>query len=362
MSLTPDHIRRIVQVAQSQDMGFVELVGLAELDPAEAFKGAVLQGLDLRNEDLSGFDFTGARLEGCQLDGADLSRAAGIDAVVLSGATGLETARLPFWVSGRPPSWAHEWGRDEYGPWVSFKVPGTEVTQRMRWCPPGKFMMGSPEDEVGRFGREDPRHEVAIAQGFWMFETTCTEALWTEVMGVPPRRPRGPAVPVTEVSWMDSQDFAARLNGMLPGLEIGLPSEARWEYACRAGTVTPYSFGETISRDQVCFGGRAPVVVGSLPANAWGLREMHGNVLEWCEDDWHDDYQDAPLDGTARVKSNGAASRVVRGGSWIGDARGVRSAARKGYDPSVRADNLGFRCARVQAQSDRTQAAPVARA
>ncbi len=218
MPLTRDHIRRIVQVAHTPGMGFVELVGLAELDPADAFKGATLQGLDLRNEDLSGFDFTGARLAGCQLDGADLSRAAGIDAAVLKGATGLQTARLPFWVSGRPPSWADIWGRDEYGPWVAFRVPGTDVTQRLRWCPAGKFMMGSPEDEDGRRNNEGPRHEVTIARGFWMFETACTEALWTAVTGSPPRRLRGPAFPVTDVSWVESRDFVTSLNATLPGL------------------------------------------------------------------------------------------------------------------------------------------------
>ncbi|MSP00524.1 MAG: formylglycine-generating enzyme family protein [Acetobacteraceae bacterium] len=359
MTLTRDHLRRLVQVAHASDMGFVELVGLAELDPAEAFKGVTLRGLDLRNQDLAGFDFTGARLIECVLDGADLSRAAGIDAAVLAGAIMTQTTRLPFWASGRSPSWAKSWGRDTNGPWVTFRVPGTEIAQRMRWCPPGTFMMGSPEDEPGRYEDESPRHEVTLARGFWMFETACTKVLWEAVMGAPPSRRGDPTFPVTEISWDDARAFAERLNSALPGLGIGLPSEAQWEYACRAGTVTAYSFGDSITKDQVCFGSQGPIEVGTLPPNAWGLHEMHGNVWEWCEDVWHDDYQGAPLDGTARVQSD-AARRVVQGGSWLFEARLARAACRYRYDPAYRSDGIGFRCARGHTASDENQAEPVA--
>jgi formylglycine-generating enzyme required for sulfatase activity len=125
-----------------------------------------------------------------------------------------------------------------------------------------------------------------------------------------------------------------------------LPSEAQWEYACRAGTQTPYSFGTTVTTKQVCYDSYGPVVVGSLSANGWGLHEMHGNVWEWCEDHWHDTYDGAPIDGSAWIDTDrGAALRVVGGGSWRNDARSVRAANRGGHDPAYRLAILGFRCA-----------------
>lgn len=373
MTLTRDHLRRIVDVAYARDLEFVELVGLAELDPATAFRGKTLRRTDLRRQDLAGFDFTGAvfidcdftgaRLAGCVLRGADLSRTKGVTPEMLAEAiTDAETRRpfpsIPFWATGHAPSWAETWGHDQYGAWVVFRVPGTEVTQRMRWIPPGEFLMGSPEDEPGRSVGEGPRHKVTLAQGFWMFETACTEALWEAVCG-PLLRARGPEFPATGVSWDDAEDFAWRLNAMLPGLGIGLPSEARWEYACRAGTGTAYSFGASITKDQVCFGSRSPVPVGTLSPNAWGLHEMHGNVWEWCEDHWHDNYRDAPDDGSAWL-DGGAAVRVFRGGSWGGGARGVRAAYRDGLVPGARYVRLGFRCVRGHARSEAEQAEPVA--
>jgi len=168
-------------------------------------------------------------------------------------------------------------------------------------------------------------------------------------MGRPPEPQRGARFPVTGVSWDDTQAFIQNLNTRLPGIALALPSEAQWEYACRAGTQTPYSFGTTITREQVCYDSSGPVKVGSLPANGWGLHEMHGNVYEWCADHWHNNYEGAPRDGSAWIDTDsGAASRVIRGGSWSDDARGVRAAYRRHDDPSLRCDFLGFRCARVQ--------------
>jgi sulfatase modifying factor 1 len=157
------------------------------------------------------------------------------------------------------------------------------------------------------------------------------------------------------VSWDDVQGFLVELNRRLPGLEARLPSEAEWEYACRAGTTTPFSFGENITPEQVNYNGNHPyaggakgvycqqtVPVGSLPANPWGLYEMHGNVWEWCAD-WYGDYPTTP-----QVDPCGAASgdaRVLRGGSWLNFGWFVRSACRYRYEPGWRPGDFGFRLA-----------------
>ena len=264
---------------------------------------------------------------------------------------------------GYPPDWASEWGQDRFGVWVGFTIQ--EVTQRLRWIRPGRFLMGSPDDESGRVAWEGPQHEVRIPRGFWLADTACTQALWQAVMGENPSRFQdNPKRPVEQVSWDDVQGFLDRANALVPGLDLSLPSEAQWEYVCRAGTTTPFSFGDMITPDQVNHDGNYPyagaekglyreetVPVASLPPNPWGLFEMHGNVWEWVEDQWHDSYEGAPENGTAWLaKQPGAgARRVVRGGSWNDSARYVRSAYRFWLDPGYRSTSLGFRCARVQA-------------
>ncbi len=255
--------------------------------------------------------------------------------------------RLAFRRFSRP-GWAEAVGRDRFGLWSDVAVG--EVRQRMRWIPPGRFMMGSPEDEPGRFEQEGPRHEVTLAKGFWLFDTPVTQALWAAVMGKNPSEFKSPDRPVEQVSWENAQAFLERINGLVPGLDLCLPSEAQWEYACRAGTTTPYNFGDTVTRDQANFGAKETVPVKSLPANSWGLYEMHGNVWEWCEDHRHDSYKGAPTDGSPWLDESGKAggNRVGRGGSWILGARNVRSACRFWNPPGSRSGNLGFRCARVQ--------------
>ena len=224
-----------------------------------------------------------------------------------------------FWKSGKPPPWADDWGTDEYGHWVTFSIAdkqGNKVTQRMRWIEPGTFLMGSPEDEPERYDDEGPQHQVNISQGFWLFDTACTQALWQAVMGENPSWFEEADRPVENVGWNDCQEFLKRLNERLPGLDLNLPSEAQWEYACRAGTTTPFSFGANITPEQVNYDGNYPyaggekgwyrqetVPVASLPPNPWGLYEMHGNVWEWTQDHWHDNYRDAPTDGSVWVSS-----------------------------------------------------------
>ncbi len=142
-----------------------------------------------------------------------------------------------FWEGGVAPAWADRWGTDDFGPWVDLRVE--RAKQRLRWIPPGKFWMGSPEEEEGRYPDEGPRHEETIASGFWMFDTPCTQALWEAVMGENRSRFKGPDRPVDRVSWDQCQAFLEQLNERCEGLDLKLPSEAQWEYACRAGTDTP---------------------------------------------------------------------------------------------------------------------------
>jgi formylglycine-generating enzyme required for sulfatase activity len=284
-----------------------------------------------------------------------------------------EPDRSAFWRSGQPPPWADDWGTDEYGHWVTFSIQdeqGNKVTQRMRWIAPGSFLMGSRQDEPECFDDEGPQHQVTLSRGFWLFDTAGTQALWQVVMGENWSRFKGADRPVETVSWHDCQRFIERINKRLPGLGLDLPSEAQWEYACRAGTTTPFSFGANITPEQVNYSGNHPyaggakglyrgktVPVRSLPPNPWGLYEMHGNVWEWTQDHWHDDYQGAPADGLAWEDSRPGAKRVVRGGSWNDHARHVRAAYRYRTHPDDRLGQLGFRCARVQAREPGRQGA-----
>jgi len=172
------------------------------------------------------------------------------------------------------------------------------VRQIFRWIEPGAFLMGSPENEPERYA-DEIQHQVSISQGFWLAETTVTQALWMAVIGENPSRFQGENRPVENISWEDAQVFISKMNGMKPELRLCLPTEAQWEYACRAGTQTPFAFGEQIDTSLVNFDGTEPynhakpseyrhetVSVKSLPVNDWGLYEMHGNVLEWCGD-WY---------------------------------------------------------------------------
>ena len=210
--------------------------------------------------------------------------------------------------------------------------------------------MGSPEDEAGRFSNEGPRHLVSIDSGFWMFDTPCTQALWEAVMGENPShfkvadRPKdGADRPVESVSWEQCQEFLTALNSRLDGIQLSLPSEAQWEYACRAGTETArYSENlDAIAWYDENSGSKTHSVAGK-EANSWGLYDMLGNVWEWCADVWVNDYTERARASTAESAS---APRVVRGGSWLSVALDVRAACRGYGGPSYRDNDLGFRCA-----------------
>ena len=222
------------------------------------------------------------------------------------------------------------------------------------WCPPGTFLMGRNPGELDSRTGEDPRHEVTFSQGFWMSKYEITQAQWKAVMGDNPSRFRGGLCnntdnhPVDQVSWYDAQDFIAALNEARPGLKFRLPSEAEWEYACRAGTTTRFYWGDDPSWSDIGdyawysanSDGQTHDVGQKLP-NAWGLYDMCGNVWEWVEDARHNDYTGVPVDGTA-WESTGGPERMVRGGSWY-NGEGCRSAFRGAIGPDGHYGDYGLR-------------------
>jgi formylglycine-generating enzyme required for sulfatase activity len=296
----------------------------------------------------------------------------------------------------------------DYQPPATAAAKPTADLIPMALIPAGSFLMGSPEDEPHRSKTEGPQHEVTLA-AFWMAKTPTTQAQWREVAGWPrvnrdldidPSHFKGDNCPVEQVSWLDAMEFCHRLS-QRTGRRYTLPSESQWEYACRAGTTTPFHFGPTISTEVANYDGNYTYGPGSkgiyleqttgvaiFPANAWGLRDMHGNVWEWCLDEWHDSYEGAPVDGSAwmeddslgespaaccaagrgsstpgtaaRLTASTAARttattasvsasvasdtrRLLRGGSWDNSPRNCRSAFRIDFLPDYRDDFIGFR-------------------
>jgi len=255
-----------------------------------------------------------------------------------------------------PFEWASGWGEDTFGVFQEFTCKN--VTQRMRWIPPGRFMMGSPGDEKERWDDESPRHEVILTHGFWLADTACTQEMWQAVMGENPSHFKDdPQNPVENVSWETiCNDFLPRINGAIPGIELGLPTEAQWEYACRSGTTTPFWWGHELTTNDANYNGNYPyaggtkgeyrektVPVKTFKQNPWGLWQMHGNVREWCAD-WFGTYPQSPVIDPHGPESG--TNRVLRGGSWISNGRYLRSAYRDWIDPSIRIDYDGFRLAR----------------
>ena len=258
-------------------------------------------------------------------------------------------------------------------------LPG-DILLEMVAIPAGTFLMGSPEDEPERNGdRESPQHEVTV-ESFFMGRYPVTQAQWRVVAAMPevtrkldrdPSRFKGDNRPVEKVSWDDAVEFCARLSAHT-GREYRLPSEAEWEYACRAGTTTPFHFGETISSELANYVGTTTYADGPRGehrremtpvdhfdgANAFGLTDMHGNVFEWCQDHWHSNYDGAPTDGSAWQEGEDLSTRVRRGGSWNVYPRVCRSACRYYYFPGDRNSYYGFRvcctASRKQATAPRT--------
>lgn len=243
-------------------------------------------------------------------------------------------------------------GPNERPPFTMFRDIEEPWCPEMIQLPAGKFLMGSPETKEDRFYIEGPQHEVTISHPFALgrypvtfdeFDHFCTE------VGIEQPDDQGwgrGRRPVINVSHGDAEAYCAWLS-QVTCMRYQLPSEAMWEYACRADTETAYAFGDQLAKTQANFvdsGRRKTSEVGAYPANAWGLHDMHGNVWEWCLDWFHESYEGALDDGSAALLPPGAR-RVVRGGSWYGHARLARSAYRPGLEPGLRLNDLGFRCA-----------------
>ncbi|MGB3312302.1 MAG: formylglycine-generating enzyme family protein [Nodosilinea sp.] len=243
--------------------------------------------------------------------------------------------------------------------------------------PGGTFTMGSPPDELGRYNDEGPQHEVTVPT-FLMGRYPVTQAQWRAVatrtdlkvntdLDPDPANFKGDNRPVEQVAWHDAVEFCDRLS-RLTSHTYRLPTEAEWEYACRAGTETPFHFGETITTDLANYRGedreddpeKFPGHYGNGPkgiyrkettpvnyfhplANAFGLCDLHGNVREWCLDHWHDNYDGAPIDGSAWLTDDKNARRLLRGGSWDGAPGYCRSASRTLNYPDYRGNDYGFR-------------------
>ncbi|MDZ8025978.1 MAG: formylglycine-generating enzyme family protein [Nostoc sp. DedQUE11] len=246
---------------------------------------------------------------------------------------------------------------------------GSGIELEMVLIPGGSFLMGSPEDELERDDSESPQHLVNIQQ-FFIGKYPVTQAQWQVVAAMSqvnqelnpdPSEFKGANRPVERVSWYDAVEFCSRLAAHTKR-QYRLPSEAEWEYACRAGTATPFHFGETITSELAnyyakdTYGVRVEgtyqeetTEVGSFGvANAFGLYDMHGNVWEWCLDDWHGNYEGAPTDGSPWFDNNDnlyqkQGTAVLRGGSWNYNPKNCRSASRLNLLRDDRTFSFGFR-------------------
>jgi formylglycine-generating enzyme required for sulfatase activity len=247
----------------------------------------------------------------------------------------------------------------EVGGEETIMLPG-EVPLEMVWIEPGIFMMGCYTDEQDSYTNEEPQHEVTVS-GFWMGKYEVTKAQWEAVMGTKPWLGQdhvidNPYSPAVYVSWIHAKEFITELNSYT-GKTFRLPSDAEWEYACRAGTTTRFYWGDdpdyTVGNDYAWWNYNAgnaseayAHVVGQKLPNAVGLYDMSGNCWEWCEDDYSYSYTDAPTDGSPWVNSPRSLLRVRRGGAWnyFGDL--CRSASRGSYSPWELFSHGGFRLAR----------------
>jgi formylglycine-generating enzyme required for sulfatase activity len=276
-------------------------------------------------------------------------------------ASGFNFRRLLPRALGRPIEWVIQ--RQQQSASRLVEALADDLPLELVSIPAGSFLMGSPEAEPGRSGSESPQHEVTIA-AFLLGRYPITQAQWRVVALLPqikqalnpePSQFKSDDRPVENVSWEAAVEFCARLSRLMER-PYRLPTEAEWEYACRAGTTTPFHFGDMITTDVANYDGSAYVEgpvgksrSGTTPvdsfgiANAFGLSDMHGNVWEWCEDQWHDSYGGAPSDGSAWLTDDERARRILRGGSWDHYPWYCRSACRSHYDPDIRNDNAGFR-------------------
>ncbi len=234
---------------------------------------------------------------------------------------------------------------------------GKGITMDLMGIPGGKYLMGSPENEPERANDEGPQHSVSI-RPFLLGKYPVTQAQWKAIMkNNPSRFTEDEENPVERVSWFDCINFCVRLSEKL-GREFRLPTEAEWEYAARAKTTTPFFFGETITTELANYNGEytygieaegeyrhKTTKVGSFSPNRFGLYDLHGNVAEWCEDTWHDNYQEAPTNGDSWVEEDHSLEKVLRGGSWLHLPGSCRSSQRLSSTVNSKSDAFGFRIA-----------------
>jgi formylglycine-generating enzyme required for sulfatase activity len=296
------------------------------------------RGLNLHRTDLKGIQLPGANLEGLDLSGADFSGAnlsgANLSKANLKGAVfkGVNIQGIIF--------------SDAMLEGVKFEWSGMEFV----YIPPGEFMRGSPSGERGR-SDDEVRHNVTLTKGFFIQTTPVTQRQWKTVMGNNPSKFKvnSEECPVESVSWNDVQDFILKLNEQEGTDSFRLPTEAEWEYACRAGSDTAYCYGDDpVSLEEYAWyeknSGRRTHPVAQKKPNVWGLYDMHGNVYEWCQD-WLGEYPAEPVTNPQGPQTG--SFRVLRGGSWYYFQGLARCAARYWDDPYVRDNNIGFRCART---------------
>lgn len=257
------------------------------------------------------------------------------------------------WPQAFPPFCACAWGDDRFGLWIDVVIGGP--VQRFRWIEPGEFVMGSPESEDLRYPqREGPQHVVRLTDGFWLADTACSQSVWEAVMKNNPSRFNGNLDnPVDSVSWNDVQAFLSRVGLMLGGVKSGLPTEAEWEYACRAGAQEAFNWGSnSISPEDANYdctrayaGGplgtksQSSLPVKSFKPNRWGLYQMHGNIWEWC-DDSHRRYEAQPIENPRGSENS---KWVMKGGSWYNYPQWLRAAYSVQSDPDKGEDSHGFR-------------------
>jgi formylglycine-generating enzyme required for sulfatase activity len=227
------------------------------------------------------------------------------------------------------------------------------IGMRLKYIPSGTFMLGSPDTDKESYANERPAHEVRISTPFYLGDCPVTQRQWKMVMGADnnPSYYKGDDLPVENVSWEEAKEFCRRLSELpeekAAGRVYGLPTEAQWEYACRAGTRGLYFFGDDPGRlgKYAWFEGNSKDTthpVGSRDPNPWGLYDMHGNVCQWCED-WFDSYRSRPV--TDPVGGLDGFRRVYRGGAWNSSAWRCRDAARASEAPKVGSPTIGFRVA-----------------
>jgi len=234
---------------------------------------------------------------------------------------------------------------------LSFEVKGVKF--RMLPVPAGSFTMGSPPSELSR-GRSEVLHPVSFSRAFYLAEHEMTQELFQAITGTNAAMIKGPRLPVELVSWDEAMECCRKLT-RLTGTAFTLPTEAQWEYACRAGTSTPFSFGHDLDSKNANFDGEAPyglgaagpsrgqvIPVGSFRPNAWGFYDMHGNVWEWCLD-WYGKYPYQAV--TDPQGPEAGVLRVYRGGSWLGSGANCRSAVRNSSEPQDKILGVGFRLA-----------------